>query len=366
VQWLESDPAARLGICVPVAFLPTFMKVFAMRRPPRIKRNNRPVHQGRNFSSGRNGGSSQNSGGMTYDRRARANAQKNIEKYQNMARDAVSDGDIVQAEYWYQHVDHYQRVINACDEQDRAMAVQPDALQDDSSSGDTEADTAALPQERGTGQQSQHQNGQNQNGNGQHYGNRQNRNDHRNDPRSDQQQGGQSQNYTGGQNHNGQGSHSGRNQNTGGNYGEAGNGTGSGNENGGNPRRDRDRPRRYQQPVFTDAAQQQTAENSSEQLPPRQDRQQQPRIPSRRRPLEGDTEQRLDAPFLMNAPQPVIRQQPVAQPVAPLPAAAMPVARAPVAAITPDPVLADTGDTPPAPRRRGRPRKNPEGMAASV
>lgn len=47
------------------------------------------------------------------DRRIRANALKMIEKYQNMAKDALVNGDVVMAENYHQHADHFQRVLNA-------------------------------------------------------------------------------------------------------------------------------------------------------------------------------------------------------------------------------------------------------------
>lgn len=45
-----------------------------------------------------------------YDRRMRAKALQNIDKYAQMARDALSNGDYVLAEHYYQHGDHYYRV----------------------------------------------------------------------------------------------------------------------------------------------------------------------------------------------------------------------------------------------------------------
>lgn len=43
--------------------------------------------------------------------RVRRHAQQQREKYQNMARDAMSSGDRVLAENYLQHADHYHRVI---------------------------------------------------------------------------------------------------------------------------------------------------------------------------------------------------------------------------------------------------------------
>ncbi|MDX2224487.1 MAG: DUF4167 domain-containing protein [Rhodospirillaceae bacterium] len=45
--------------------------------------------------------------------RMRGNAQQLLDKYLALARDANSQGDRVMAENYYQHADHYYRVINA-------------------------------------------------------------------------------------------------------------------------------------------------------------------------------------------------------------------------------------------------------------
>ncbi len=45
--------------------------------------------------------------------RVRGNAHQVMEKYLAMARDASSQGDRVAAENYYQHAEHYFRVINA-------------------------------------------------------------------------------------------------------------------------------------------------------------------------------------------------------------------------------------------------------------
>lgn len=55
------------------------------------------------------GGSGGNASGG--DDRQRRNASANREKYINMARDALASGDRVQAEYYFQHADHYARLV---------------------------------------------------------------------------------------------------------------------------------------------------------------------------------------------------------------------------------------------------------------
>lgn len=51
------------------------------------------------------------------DIRVRGNAHQVMEKYLTMARDAASQGDRVAAENFYQHAEHYFRVINAQQQQ---------------------------------------------------------------------------------------------------------------------------------------------------------------------------------------------------------------------------------------------------------
>jgi len=72
-------------------------------------RNNsgkRPQNRGGNFDP--------NSG------RGRGNAQQLMDKYLALARDAASQGDRVAAENYYQHADHYYRVVYARNEQQEA------------------------------------------------------------------------------------------------------------------------------------------------------------------------------------------------------------------------------------------------------
>jgi hypothetical protein len=47
------------------------------------------------------------------DVRVRGNAYQVFEKYQALARDAHSAGDRIAAENYYQHAEHYYRIINA-------------------------------------------------------------------------------------------------------------------------------------------------------------------------------------------------------------------------------------------------------------
>lgn len=75
--------------------------------------------RGRN--NGRNKPHMPNRGAQTFDSsgpevRIRGNAYQVLEKYLAMARDAASAGDRIAAENYYQHAEHYYRVINANNE----------------------------------------------------------------------------------------------------------------------------------------------------------------------------------------------------------------------------------------------------------
>ena len=54
--------------------------------------------------------SSNNYQGNGKDTKIKGNAIQVHEKYQSLARDAISSGDIIKAEYYYQHAEHYHRV----------------------------------------------------------------------------------------------------------------------------------------------------------------------------------------------------------------------------------------------------------------
>lgn len=44
--------------------------------------------------------------------KVRGNAKQLLDKYKNLAQDALRSGDRVQAEHYFQHSDHYQRLVN--------------------------------------------------------------------------------------------------------------------------------------------------------------------------------------------------------------------------------------------------------------
>lgn len=83
------------------------------------------MRQGNNPKRGRGRGNgrhrSSNPRNQTFDSngpsgRIRGNAVQVFEKYQALARDAQSAGDRIMAENFFQHAEHYYRIMTAADE----------------------------------------------------------------------------------------------------------------------------------------------------------------------------------------------------------------------------------------------------------
>ncbi len=87
------------------------------------------------------------------DIRVRGNAYQVFEKYQALARDASLAGDRVAAENYYQHAEHYYRIISANNE--GQPPYQPQALRDQTGEGDPAdaAQSAPQPAVPGEGEQ---------------------------------------------------------------------------------------------------------------------------------------------------------------------------------------------------------------------
>ena len=56
------------------------------------------------------------------------NASKLIEKYCNLAREALSSGDKILSENYFQHADHFTRVLNDQDAQRKLNSINNDTL----------------------------------------------------------------------------------------------------------------------------------------------------------------------------------------------------------------------------------------------
>ena len=137
------------------------------------------MRQGQNNSkrSRGRGRKPQHSANRAYDSngpdvKIRGNAAHICEKYQQLARDAISAGDRVTAENYYQHAEHYYRLLMATQQgqdgqqrQQSNLGYRPD--EDEENDSDFAPDG---PQPRLSGQPWHQQNGNGQNGNGQFPG----------------------------------------------------------------------------------------------------------------------------------------------------------------------------------------------------
>lgn len=90
-----------------------------MRQGPNNKRM-RGRNNGRKHSNPRN----QNFESNGPDVKVRGNAQQVVEKYLALARDASSAGDRISAESYYQHAEHYYRIMNANMPADQRQNIQ--------------------------------------------------------------------------------------------------------------------------------------------------------------------------------------------------------------------------------------------------
>lgn len=79
--------------------------------------------RGRYYRSGNNGGARHQNGQVSFNRnhvfesngpngRIRGTAQQLHEKYLQQGRDAISSGDRVNAESFFQYAEHYSRIVN--------------------------------------------------------------------------------------------------------------------------------------------------------------------------------------------------------------------------------------------------------------
>ena len=61
------------------------------------------------------------------------NAPKLIEKYNNLAREALSSGDKILSENYFQHADHFTRILKEKEIQKKANLIDKDSSEDKSS-----------------------------------------------------------------------------------------------------------------------------------------------------------------------------------------------------------------------------------------
>jgi len=86
-----------------------------MRRGGGGSNSSNSSNSGNSGNSGRRGGSprTQNFESNGPDIRVRGNAQQIVDKYKTLAREAATAGNPVMAENYYQHAEHYHRVLTA-------------------------------------------------------------------------------------------------------------------------------------------------------------------------------------------------------------------------------------------------------------
>jgi len=64
------------------------------------------------------------------------NASKLIEKYNNLAREALSSGDKILSENYFQHADHFTRIINEQENYKKNKLAEENVLQNDPAKND--------------------------------------------------------------------------------------------------------------------------------------------------------------------------------------------------------------------------------------
>ncbi|RMF72245.1 MAG: DUF4167 domain-containing protein [Alphaproteobacteria bacterium] len=91
----------------------------SMSRPQNARRAQRRSQRAQNGRQDRGG----------VDPQLRNHARQMVDKYRNLAREALAAGDHVQAESYFQHADHYQRILNELQEAQRARQAEARARQ---------------------------------------------------------------------------------------------------------------------------------------------------------------------------------------------------------------------------------------------
>ena len=68
------------------------------------------------------------------------NASKLIEKYSNLAREALSNGDKILSENYFQHADHFTRILNDQDAQKKLNTISNDVANSSQNIADVKKD----------------------------------------------------------------------------------------------------------------------------------------------------------------------------------------------------------------------------------
>ena len=88
------------------------MKTFRNHRRSRFKHNERGFKRGDNIKKFTSDFSSNHNFQRKIPGRNNHNASKLIEKYNDLAREALSKGDKILSESYFQHADHFMRILN--------------------------------------------------------------------------------------------------------------------------------------------------------------------------------------------------------------------------------------------------------------
>ncbi|SDD43472.1 DUF4167 domain-containing protein [Kordiimonas lacus] len=112
-------------------------------------KQNQNARKQRGRSAPRKGGKGSNSGpgNRSNEPKVRGNPKQLLEKYKNQAREAKQAGDRVQAEYFYQFADHYQRVLNEVTARNGGQNQRDQNQRDSNQSDDDQHDDNAPQQE---------------------------------------------------------------------------------------------------------------------------------------------------------------------------------------------------------------------------
>ena len=97
-----------------------------IKKTPNIRRRSRPNGRRSNFS--RNGFDNSN------PHRPKGSVSKILEKYTSLAQDAASNGDRIKAEGFFQHAEHYQRILNTISRNDHKTKDNKTNISDDDKS----------------------------------------------------------------------------------------------------------------------------------------------------------------------------------------------------------------------------------------
>ncbi|NVJ99374.1 MAG: DUF4167 domain-containing protein [Alphaproteobacteria bacterium] len=103
----------------------------------------------RGRSAPRKGSKNTGGGNRSNEPKVRGNPKQLLEKYKTQAREAKQAGDRVQAEYFYQFADHYQRILNEMNARNGGQQGRDES--DDAQENSTDGDQERGKQRRGRG-----------------------------------------------------------------------------------------------------------------------------------------------------------------------------------------------------------------------